>query len=120
MSKGKSGQGPQSNPPVRYGQPARGVNPGATSYIGTKRGNHATEDGSGHASYTPHYGNPPTNAAQPLGNEVASNVGRGGPGVGRLVHGCGSQGTHGAPNRGNPADPGADIWSQFPNPGGRR
>lgn len=33
-------------------------------------------------------------AAVPLGNEVAKNVGAGGPGKGRTVHGCGSQGKH--------------------------
>lgn len=33
-------------------------------------------------------------AATPLGNELAKNVGAGGPGKGRTVHGSGSQGQH--------------------------
>jgi hypothetical protein len=33
-------------------------------------------------------------AAVPLGNELAKNVGAGGPGKGRTVHGTGSQGKH--------------------------
>ncbi len=36
----------------------------------------------------------------PLGNQLVTNVGKGGPGTGRQVHYCGSQGTHGAVNRG--------------------
>ncbi len=32
--------------------------------------------------------------AVPLGNEVAKNVGAGGPGKGRTVAPCGSQGRH--------------------------
>lgn len=33
-------------------------------------------------------------AAVPLGNEVAKNVGAGGPGKGRTVHATGTQGRH--------------------------
>ena len=37
------------------------------------------------------------------GNEIALNVGRGGPGAGRTLYGqAGSQGTYGATNPGNP------------------
>jgi len=36
-----------------------------------------------------------TGAQVPLGNQLATNVGKGGPGAGRDVHRCGSQGTHG-------------------------
>jgi hypothetical protein len=41
-----------------------------------------------------------TGAQVPLGNELATNVGKGGPGAGRDVHRCGSQGLHGPVNRG--------------------
>jgi hypothetical protein len=35
-----------------------------------------------------------TAAASPLGNSVATNVGKGGPGAGRTVHPSGGQGKH--------------------------
>jgi hypothetical protein len=38
----------------------------------------------------------------PYGNEVALNVGKGGPGAGRTVYHCGTQATQGATNPGNP------------------
>jgi hypothetical protein len=41
-----------------------------------------------------------TMAQVPLGNQLATNVGAGGPGKGREVHKCGSQGQWGPPNRG--------------------
>lgn len=48
-------------------------------------------------------------AAVPLGNEVAKNVGAGGPGKGRTVYASGSQGKHGeAVNV--PRDKGSDPW----------
>jgi hypothetical protein len=37
-----------------------------------------------------------------FGNEVALNVGKGGPGTGRTVYASGSQGTQGTTNPGNP------------------
>jgi hypothetical protein len=37
-----------------------------------------------------------------FGNEVALNVGKGGPGTGREVMASGSQGCHGQPAAGNP------------------
>jgi hypothetical protein len=51
------------------------------------------------------------NASQ-LGNALATNVGKGGPGTGRTVMPCGSQGTHG-PVAGQPRPPGRDILSSF-------
>lgn len=51
------------------------------------------------------------NAAK-FGNEVALNVGKGGPGTGRTVHHCGSQGTHGAV-AGAPRPAGREILSEF-------
>ena len=44
-------------------------------------------------------------AQVPSGNAVALNVGRGGPGAGRVVNPCGSQGQHG------PVNPGANSGS---------
>jgi hypothetical protein len=39
-----------------------------------------------------------------LGNAMARNVGRGGPGAGRDVYDCGAQMTHGPINRGLPVE----------------
>src|SRR5262245_29264308 len=47
----------------------------------------------------------------PLGNAVALNVGKGGPGAGREVHHCGSQGQHGAAT--GSVKPAVDILSQY-------
>jgi hypothetical protein len=44
----------------------------------------------------------------PFGNEVALNVGKGGPGTGRTIHHCGSQDQHG-PVSGTPRGPGRGI-----------
>jgi hypothetical protein len=91
MAKMKStvGGGPNSkqvvNKPVKFGAPNRAMNPGAVAQFGA------------------HLGNP--QAIQPLdagpalpgtklGNEVAKNVGKGGPGTGRTVSKPGSQGHH--------------------------
>jgi hypothetical protein len=43
-----------------------------------------------------------------FGNEVALNVGKGGPGTGRTIHHCGSQSVHG-PVAGTPRPPGRGI-----------
>jgi hypothetical protein len=77
------------------------VSPEAVSAIGNQRGNH-TMAGTAPMSKAM----PPAlirgNAVQvPLGNDLARNVGRGGPGVGYVKHGqSGSQGFHGSPNPG--------------------
>jgi hypothetical protein len=39
-------------------------------------------------------------AATRMGNDMATDVGRGGPGVGRVTHHCGSQGSYGTAARG--------------------
>jgi hypothetical protein len=95
----KAGGGIGSNklvrPGVRTGAGREGIRPGHAGQIGTALGNHTT-DGTVRGSPV----EPMTLGAQPisakLGNEVALNVGRGGPGAGRDVHRSGSQATHGA------------------------
>jgi hypothetical protein len=47
----------------------------------------------------------------PMGNAVATNIGKGGPGTGRVTHHCGSQGTHG-PTTGT-TRPARDILSEY-------
>jgi hypothetical protein len=49
----------------------------------------------------------------PFGNEVALNVGKGGPGAGREVMSCGSQGQHGSAAPGNAPAKNTDILRQF-------
>lgn len=102
-NRSNAGGGPSSkqvvNKPVKYGTPARGVSPGGVNQLGTIRSDHAT-DAQGkilRGDRTPLYGGPgPTNAGQKLGNEIATNVGKGGPGTGRTLHGqAGSQAQHG-------------------------
>ena len=98
-------------PPVRTGQSAMGVRPGYPDNLGNMRGNHAMDKGTVPAPPTPMQTvKPPISV--PLGNEVAGNVGKGGPGAGRTVMRSGSQGHHGAADAGvgraaGPADRGS-------------
>ena len=96
------------SPPVRTGQGSRSVRPAGVAQIGQSQGNHLTNKGS-----TSYRGEPLHNERnfQPtkFGNEVALNVGRGGPGTGRILHGqSGSQGRHG-PVAGSPRPQGRGI-----------
>lgn len=64
-------------------KPASAIPPGAAGRIGTQE----VRTSKPAAAKT-------ITAASPLGNELATNVGAGGPGTGRMVHGCGTQGKH--------------------------
>ena len=91
MSKAKSGGGIRSNKVVsvgiKTGKPGRGVRPGDAAMIGIQR---ITTTGP----------SAPQGSAKaisvPLGNELTK--GTTGPGGGRTIHGCGSQGRHGGGN----------------------
>jgi hypothetical protein len=94
--KATSGGGAQSNKytkvPTVGGPPkTRVVSPDAVSNIGRQVGNHAFDSGGrdmqrpGVPLYTG------TMPQVPMGNEVAKNVGRGGPGVGANVYASGGQ-----------------------------
>jgi hypothetical protein len=91
MSKAKSGGGITMNKnvkgPVKMGKPAQSVRPSEAAMIGTQR---ITTTG---PMQTQGEGRP---ISVPLGNAKALDVGKGGPGAGRTVHGCGSQGRHGS------------------------
>src|SRR5262245_8847712 len=93
MSKAKSGGGITSNkfvqPSIRSGSPNKGTSPGAADQLGQAVSFKREQVEMGRAY-------PGTK----LGNEVALNVGAGGPGKGRTVMPCGSQGVHGPINRG--------------------
>src|SRR5690348_4142489 len=115
----KAGGGIHSNklvkPGVRYGNRAQEMRPAGLAQIGSNRGNRATNqtgklsDQERLTGATKPAGGP---GGVPLGNEVAGNVGAGGPGAGREVHRTGSQAQHG-PVEGRPAAQGRDILSQF-------
>jgi hypothetical protein len=80
--------------------------------LGNKQGSHITRH-----SDTNYRGEPLHNerSFQPVkfGNEVALNVGKGGPGTGRQVMSCGSQGQHGQAAPGNAPSKSTDILRQF-------
>jgi hypothetical protein len=93
---------------------ARGVNPGFAGQIGTHVGNHITD---GKVAAPTKVIERPAAAGPisvPLGNAVATNVGKGGPGAGRTVMASGSQATHGPVNRGSPPPAGNvfDGWGK--------
>jgi hypothetical protein len=92
MAKSRSGGGSTSRNVkqvgVRNGASARGITPAHATQIGPALGNRAME------KQTNYRGEPKFTAAPksvPLGNEVAKNVGGGGPGTGRTVMRSGSQ-----------------------------
>ena len=91
------------NKPVRTGGPNRAANVKGVSQIGQAMGNHITESKKILKNVPqPVFGG---GAAIPsrLGNEIATNVGRGGPGVGRTrIMRSGQQGQYGSVNPGNP------------------
>jgi hypothetical protein len=91
----------------------RKVSPDAVSNIGLSKGNHVTGGGGRETNRpaVPLYA--PAQAPCCLGNEVAKNVGRGGPGVGRTIYQSGSQMQHGPANPGGPMPAPRDILSQF-------
>ena len=106
MTKSLLGSGGGSNkivkPPIRTGSPGRGSSPGAADGIGQTT--QFVKDEVGRVSSF--------NSNVPLGNAKALDVQGGGPGRGREVHHCGSQGSHGPANPGHsPAR--RDILSEF-------
>jgi hypothetical protein len=97
--------------PVRTGAGAKAAHVGGVSQLGNKVGDHITnKSGTGYRG-DPLFAGPGYNPVK-YGNELATNVGRGGPGKGREVMACGSQGQHGQV-AGTPRPQGRDILSQF-------
>src|SRR5262249_52455918 len=93
MARAKSGGGITSNkfvqPGIKTGQPNKGTSPAAADQLGQSVSFKREQVEMGRAY-------PGTK----LGNEVALNVGAGGPGKGREVFKSGSQSLHGPVNRG--------------------
>jgi hypothetical protein len=122
MAKAKSGGGITSrnnrNVGVRTGTPRRKVNPGGASQIGMSIGDHITDRRTG-SKYKGEqlYGGFGYNTNIPLGNQAATNVGKGGPGKGYNLYGqCGSQSQYGKANPGIPQAKGfqpKDMISAF-------
>lgn len=101
---------------VRNGAPARGINPAAVAQLGGVYGDHATD----HTKVLPYRGEsylvgktPAGGGAVPLGNQLATNVGKGGCGTGREVMARGSQSTYGSPAPGNP-QPKGELFPGWP------
>jgi hypothetical protein len=98
--------------PVRRGAPATGVRPGAVSQFGEALGNHATGSGKALRGGAERYATAtPAGGRGPLGNEVATNVGKGGPGAGRTIHKTGSQ--QGMPVTPQAIGPTRDTLAEF-------
>ena len=99
--------------PVRTGTPARGISPGARSQFGSSVGNHATDRAKSTGYRGERYleGKTPAGGNVPLGNQVAGNVGKGGPGTGRTVMRSGSQ--QGTPVTPRAIGPTRDTLAEF-------
>jgi hypothetical protein len=102
--------------PVRTGQPARQCHQGGVSQFGESVGSHTTHERDSdyrgdkvRGAYRP----PGTPGSVPLGNEIATNVGGGGPGKGRTLYGqSGTNQQYGAA-AGNPKPQGREILREF-------
>jgi hypothetical protein len=117
MAKNRSGHRPgggiasrqRVEKPIRQGAARERVIPAGVAQIGQRQGNHVTNRGA-----TEYGGINPFGAGQgypsKLGNEVALNVGKGGPGTGRKIYSCGTQGVQGAVDRGNPLPKAKELW----------
>ena len=86
--------------PVRTGQQKERVRPSGVAQIGQRQGNHVTQQGATAYGGVELFAG--TGFKSHLGNQVALNVGGGGPGKGRTIYKSGQQCMGGAPDRGNP------------------
>jgi hypothetical protein len=97
--------------PVRKGASATGVRPAAVSQWGSSLGDHSTDSPKALRGAAEKYATA-TPISVPLGNEVALNVGGGGPGKGREVMRSGAQAQHG-PVAGTSKPQGREILREF-------
>lgn len=99
---GGGGKSKVVHPGIKTGSASRGSSPAAAGQLGASAAFKKDQVDFGRA-YT----------GAPYGNQLATNVGRGGPGTGRTLYGQGgTQGTHG-PIAGSPRPPSRDVLSQF-------
>ena len=107
-TRSKAGGGVNSNKvvkkPLKTGGPNRAMSPCAVNELGNHVGNaRAVEKLDAGKALSP-----------PLGNSLVNNVGGGGPGKGRTLHGqSGYQNHYGNPGPAKPA--GRDIFKDFPS-----
>jgi hypothetical protein len=103
--------------PVMTGKSARQYHQGGVSQFGESVGNHITNKGTSNYKGDPVRGSfrpPGTPGSVPLGNQIAGNVGAGGPGKGRTLYGqSGMQGTHGSPAPGNAPSKTRDTLAEY-------
>ena len=108
------------HPSYKSGRAAAGIRHQAVAKIGSNMKNKVTERGrTAKSAVEDVRGKAPISV--PLGNELAKNVGAGGPGAGRVLYGhCGTQSTYGSPAQGKPT-PARDILRDFgPDVAGRK
>jgi hypothetical protein len=99
--------------PIRTGSGSYATTPGYAGQLGQAQGTHVTRGGESNYRGEPMHSGRSFNPTK-YGNEIATNVGRGGPGAGRTLYGqAGSQGVHGGTNSGNPRPQGRDILSSY-------
>jgi hypothetical protein len=88
--------------PVRTGSGSHATTPGYAGQLGQKQGSHVTRSEDSNYRGEPMHSGRSFNPV-PYGNELVTNVGKGGPGAGRTLYGqSGQQGCHGSPAPGNP------------------
>jgi hypothetical protein len=101
---------------VRTGSGSKGVSPGWVEQKGQAQGDHVTRSGPGTGYRGEEKFTGQNFQVTKFGNEIATNVGHGGPGTGRNLHGqAGSQGTYGSVNPGSPR-PSGDVFAGWPTP----
>jgi len=103
MAKGNQGIRSKNlvHKPVRTGAPREHIQKAGVAQLGEMQGNHATNKGATNYKGVGLIG-PKSPISVSLGNEVALNVGGGGPGTGRTIYKTGTQCMTGAPAQGNP------------------
>jgi hypothetical protein len=101
------------HPGVKYGPASTNkVSPAGAAQLGAHLGDHVTERGKVLA-------NPAaklltgTMPQVPSGNDLARNVGKGGPGAGRNIYRSGTQCLHGKPVQGEAKPTPRDVLSEF-------
>jgi hypothetical protein len=99
---------------VRAGGPSTNkISPRGVSQYGYATGSRPNKSGGYSTENTALPVNVGTMSQVPMGNAIATNVGKGGPGTARTVMRSGSQMMHGAPAPGNAPPSRGDILSQY-------
>jgi hypothetical protein len=114
MAKGSGGGGYHSRPhvekPIKTGTGSRSARPAGVNMLGNMQGSHVTRGEESNYRGEPLH-NDRSFQPTPFGNQVALNVGKGGPGTGRTIYKTGSQALTGS---GGPQKPsGRDILGSF-------